>query len=207
MSDASMRTAVSGKAEQRRAALAARDAIPMTARIEAALALAEHADALSVRPGDVAAAYWPIRSEIDPRPLHFALVERGCRAALPVVRDGALVFRQLLRTGTLEPAGFGTMGPGPEAAELTPDVVLLPLAAFDAAGNRLGYGKGHYDATIARLRAAGHAPRLFGLAYAAQRVEAIAAEAHDVPLDGVLTERGFVAFDARSSLGDMGEPA
>ena len=185
------------KERLRRGALVRRDAIPETRRIEAALALAEHADALAVEPGAVVSAYWPIRSEIDPRPLLFALHEAGARMALPAVTRQGLVFRELTRTGDLAPAGFGTMAPPEGAAELLPDLVLLPLAGFDRAGNRLGYGRGHYDRGIAALRAAGHAPRLVGLAFAAQGVDAIPPEAHDVPLDGVLTEDGLRRSSAR----------
>ena len=175
----------------RRAALAARDAIPETRRIEAALALADRADALGLEPGETVAAYWPIRSEIDPRPLLFALHERGGRMALPVAVGEGLAFRELTRTGDLAPAGFGTLAPPEGAPELVPDFVLVPLAAFDAGGSRLGYGRGYYDRAIAALRAGGHAPRLVGLAFAAQEAERVPTEAHDAPLDGVLTELGF----------------
>ena len=179
------------KATIRHAALARRDAIPETRRIEAAMALAEHVEALEALPGAVVSAYWPIRSEIDPRPLLFALHERGCRMALPAIVDDAIVFRELVRAGELAPAGFGTMAPPADAPVLAPDLVLLPLAAFDGSGNRLGYGRGHYDAAIRALSEGGHAPRLVGLAYEAQQVEAIPAEPHDVRLDAVLSEGGL----------------
>ena len=185
---------MSDKSELRRAALAARDAVSMTARIEASIALADHAEALEVEPGQTVAAYWPIRSEIDPRPLLFALHERGARMALPVVVGDDIAFRELTRTSELEPAGFGTMGPTAGAAEARPDLILAPLAGFDGAGNRLGYGRGFYDRAIEALRATGLAPRLVGLAHSAQRLDAIPAEPHDVPLDAVLTERGYKRF-------------
>ena len=181
----------------RREALARRDAIPMTRRIEASLALADHAAALGVGPGDVVSAYWPIRSEIDPRPLLFALHEAGCRMALPAIVDGALEFRELTRTGELEPAGFGTSAPRAGAPVLDPAIVLAPLAAFDAAGNRVGYGAGHYDRALATMRERGLHPLVVGLAHAAQEVGAVPAEPHDVPLDGVLCEHGPRAISAR----------
>ena len=183
-------TARDAKQRIRREALARRDAVPETTRIEAALALAAHADALGAEPGATVAAYWPIRSEIDPRPLLFALHERGCRMALPAVMDTDMVFRELTRTSDLVPAGFGTYAPARGAPELAPDLVLLPLAAFDLAGNRIGYGQGHYDRALAARRAAGHAPRLVGLALDVQEVPDVPAEPHDVPLDGVLTPAG-----------------
>ena len=181
----------------RRDALARRDAIAMTRRIEASLSLADHVGALGGGPGDVVSAYWPIRSEIDPRPLLFALHEAGCRMALPAVVDGTLEFRELTRTGELEPAGFGTSAPKAGAPVLDPDIVLTPLAAFDGAGNRIGYGAGHYDRALAAMRGRARDPLLVGLAYAAQEVEAVPAEPHDVPLDGVLCETGMRAISAR----------
>ena len=191
-----MRRAMSDtKQRLRRDALARRDAVPETARIEAALALADHADALDTEPGAVVAAYWPIRSEIDPRPLLFALNERGCRMALPTMVDDAIRFRELTRTSDLVPAGLGTHAPGEGAPELVPDLILLPLAAFDAAGNRIGYGRGHYDRAVAGLRASGHAPRLVGLALSVQEIDAVPAEPHDAPLDAVLLPGGLRTFN------------
>lgn len=175
----------------RREALARRDAVPETARIEAALALVDHVDALGAEPGGAVAAYWPIRSEIDPRPLLFALHERGCRMALPVVTDEGMVFRELTRTAELVPAGFGTSAPREGAAELVPGLILMPLAAFDSRGNRVGYGRGHYDRALVALRTGGHTPRLVGLALATQKVDAVPTEPHDVAMDAVLTEVGL----------------
>lgn len=175
----------------RREALGRRDAMPETRRIAAALAVADRVAELDAPPGSTVSAYWPIRSELDPRPLLFALHERGCGMALPAVTARGMVFRELTRTGDLEPAGFGTVAPPDGTPELVPDLILLPLAAFDARGNRLGYGRGHYDGAIAALRVAGHAPRLVGLAFTLQRTGPIPAEAHDVPLDAILTEAGL----------------
>jgi 5-formyltetrahydrofolate cyclo-ligase len=90
--------------------------------------------------------------------------------------------------------GFGTSGPGRDAAVLDPQLMLVPLAAFDAAGNRIGYGAGHYDRAIARLHARGMFPRLIGLAFDCQRVETVPAEPHDAPLGEILTESGLRQF-------------
>jgi 5-formyltetrahydrofolate cyclo-ligase len=93
----------------------------------------------------------------------------------------------------MEDAGFGTMAPGPEAEELRPDVLLMPLAGFDRQGNRIGYGKGHYDTAISSLEKSG--PLLcIGLAFALQEVELVPAEGHDKPLAGILTEDGYRSF-------------
>jgi 5-formyltetrahydrofolate cyclo-ligase len=163
------------------------------ARIEASLALADFANALDLAPGAVVAGFWPIRDEIDPRPLLDLLRSKGHRLCLPVVLEPHLVFRALDRDTSFEPAGFGTMAPGPEAPEMRPDVLLMPLAAFDASGNRAGYGKGHYDSTIAVLEKQGPLTCI-GLAFQVQEVDHVPTEPHDKRLDGILTEAGFRPF-------------
>ena len=184
------------KAAMRAEALAARDALSPTTAIENALALVDHASAVGDVIEAVVAAYWPIRSEIDPRPLLFALREAGARTCLPVIVNGEIVFRELTRETELEPAGFGTFGPGSEAATVDPDVILLPLAAFDASGARLGYGKGHYDRAIAACRARGLTPRLVGLAHAAQERVRVPTGPYDIRLHAVLCEDGLHAMSA-----------
>lgn len=179
----------------RRERLAARDAIAPDVRIEKSLAMAEHGAAIAFEPGTVVSGFSPIRSEADIRPLMFALREKGARLCLPVVLDReTIVFRDLVRGAELVDTGFGTAGPGPEAEVLDPQLLLVPLSAFDAAGNRIGYGAGHYDRAIARLRAKGVTPRLIGIAFACQEVEAVPAQPHDVPLDAILTEDGLRTF-------------
>ena len=176
----------------RRERLAARDAIPADLRIEKSLAMAEHGAEIAFETGTIVSGFSPIRSEADIRPLMFALREKGARLCLPVVLDReTIIFRDLVRGAELVDTGFGTAGPGPEAEVLDPDLLLVPLSAFDAAGNRIGYGAGHYDRAIARLRANGRTPRLIGIAFACQEVEAVPAEPHDVPLDAILTEDGL----------------
>ena len=176
----------------RRERLAARDAIPADIRIEKSLAMAEHGADIAFEPGTVVSGFSPIRSEADIRPLMFALREKGARLCLPVVEDReTIIFRELVRGAELVDTGFGTAGPGPEAEVLDPQMLLVPLSAFDAAGNRIGYGAGHYDRAIARLREKGMTPRLIGIAFACQEVDNVPAEPHDVPLDAILTEDGL----------------
>jgi 5-formyltetrahydrofolate cyclo-ligase len=179
----------------RRQALARRDAMEPHRRIEASLALAEAAAAIEVAPGAVVSGFWPIRSEADVRPLMFALREKGARLALPVVVDNAtIVFRELVRGATLIDAGFGTAGPGDEAAALDPEIMLVPLAAFDRRGHRIGYGAGHYDRAIARLHGQGRRPRLIGIAFDCQEVPLVPNQWHDVMLSDMLTESGLRSF-------------
>ncbi|MTH98044.1 5-formyltetrahydrofolate cyclo-ligase [Roseibium sp. RKSG952] len=181
------------KHQLRKQALARRSALPETWRIEASLKLADHVDALELDPGAIVAGFWPIRDEIDPRPLLDQLRKRGHRLCLPVVAEPHLVFRAFDRESDFVPAGFGTMAPGPGAEELRPDVLLMPLAAFDGDGNRIGYGKGHYDTAISALEQTGPVCCI-GLAFETQRVNAVPAEPHDKPLHGILCETGFMRF-------------
>jgi 5-formyltetrahydrofolate cyclo-ligase len=182
------------KARVRAMALAARAGLAAEARIEASLALVDHVEALGFAPGSVVSGFWPIRDEIDPRPLMDALRARGHALCLPAIVDGELVFRRLTRDTQLVRAGFGTVEPPADAGDLAPDCMLVPLAAFDGRGGRIGYGRGYYDRAIARLSAdAGRAPVTVGLAFQVQQVARVPEEAHDRRLGRVLCETGFVA--------------
>ena len=184
------------KAAIRNERLALRDAMTPEARIEGSLAMVEHAgDRIEFEPGTVISGFWPIRSEADVRPLMAHLRARGARLCLPVVLDReTIVFRELAVGAPVVKTGFGTTGPGPEAAVLDPDILLVPLSAFDRAGHRIGYGAGHYDRAIDRLKAMGRRPRLIGIAFDCQEVASVPAEPHDVALDAILTESGLRSF-------------
>ncbi|CAN7395512.1 5-formyltetrahydrofolate cyclo-ligase [Rhizobium rhizogenes] len=181
------------KARYRNERLAARDAIPPDERIEKGLAMLVHAgDAIEVEPGAIVSGFLPIRSEADIRPLMARLRERGARLCVPVILDKlTIVFRELVPGAPLVPTGFGTAGPGPEAAVLDPEVMLVPLSAFDGTGHRIGYGAGHYDRAIDRLHQKGLNPHLIGIAFDCQEVPSVPAEPHDVRLDAILTESGL----------------
>jgi 5-formyltetrahydrofolate cyclo-ligase len=186
------------KAELRAAALAARDALSEAQRAAAAQAVAQRGLPVDMTPGAVVAGYSAIRSELDPTPLMQSLAAQGARLALPVItaRGQSLRFRVWHPGDRLLPGPLGILEPSPAAAEITPDIVLVPLAAFDPTGHRIGYGAGHYDRTLAHLhKSKGFAA--IGLAFAAQEVAAVPALQHDVPLDYVLTETK--AFDFRST--------
>jgi 5-formyltetrahydrofolate cyclo-ligase len=179
----------------RREALARRDALDPVFRIEASLGMADAADLLTIEPGQTVSGFWPMRSEADIRPLMFALRERGARLALPAILDKTtIVFRELVRGAQMIDMGFGTVGPGPETEVLDPSLMLVPLAAFDGRGHRIGYGAGYYDRAIARLIERGMKPRLIGVAFDCQRVDHVPDEAHDVALDAALTESGLWEF-------------
>ncbi|PYB73129.1 MULTISPECIES: 5-formyltetrahydrofolate cyclo-ligase [Rhizobium] len=184
------------KAALRKERLALRDQITEATRLEFSLAMADFAgEAIPIDPGMTVSGFFPIRSEADIRPLMARLKARGARLCLPVVMDReTIVFRELVTGAELVDTGFGTRGPGPEAAVLDPDLLLVPLSAFDAKGNRIGYGAGHYDRAIARLREKGRNPRLIGIAFDCQEVAEVPDEAHDVRLEAVLTESGLRTF-------------
>ena len=139
--------------------------------------------------GRCIAGYWPVRGEIDPRPLLLAL---GRPVALPVTgpRGTVLEFRLWRPGDELAPGPFGLSEPTGPRAE--PDVLLVPLLAFDACGNRLGYGGGYYDRTIAATGALA-----IGAAYAAQEAAAVPVGPDDRPLAGILTEAGLRFFQRR----------
>jgi 5-formyltetrahydrofolate cyclo-ligase len=137
--------------------------------------------------------YHPMGSEIDPAPLMRRLADTGATPALPVAesRDQPLAFREWDPREGLEPDAFGIAAPPLWAATVQPDLVIAPLLAFDRRGNRLGQGAGHYDRTLANLRAA-KSVFVLGLAYAGQEVEDLPAEPHDERLDAILTETDYI---------------
>jgi 5-formyltetrahydrofolate cyclo-ligase len=189
--------AIPSKAELRAAALSRRDALTDRQRVTGADALAKRGLPVEIAPGTIVSGYSPIRSEIDPKPLMLKLAEKGARLALPAVagRGRSLIFRAWSPNDRLMLGPLGIPEPSPAAAELVPDVMLVPLAAFDRSGHRIGYGAGHYDYSFAHLRKT-KAIIGIGLAFAAQEIESVPALAHDVALDFVLTEKK--AFDFRS---------
>ncbi len=183
------------KKQLRAEALARRDALDPLWRIEAALQIAEAVQLIEIEPGTIVSGFWPMRSEVDVRPLMFALREKGARLCLPAILDRTtIVFRELVRGAPLVEMGFGTAGPGEDAAVLDPALMLVPLAAFDARGHRIGYGAGYYDRAIARLQHDGTPPRLIGIAFDCQEVPEVPNEGHDVALDQLCTESGLRRF-------------
>ena len=140
--------------------------------------------------GPIVSGYLPIGTEVDVRPLMKRLAQNGAQLALPRVEaDNRMTFRHWEDDAELEAGQFSLSQPSIESAEVKPTLVLMPLLAFDALGNRLGYGQGHYDRALSQLRETG---RVFtcGIAFSGQQIETIPAEPHDVPLDWVVTESG-----------------
>jgi 5-formyltetrahydrofolate cyclo-ligase len=182
------------KAELRAAALAARDALGAELRADAAAAVAARRLPFAVAPGAVVAGYAPIRSEFDPMPLLRRLADAGAQLALPVImgRDQPLQFRSFSVGAALQRGPLGILQPT-AAAEVVPGILLVPLAAFDRSGHRIGYGAGYYDRSIEVLRG-GNRTIAVGLAFAVQEIGPVPALPHDAVLDYVLTESDTFEF-------------
>ena len=160
------------------------------ANIEAPARLAEAMLAEHAPPkGAIIAGYWPMGDEMDPRPLMLALASRGHAMALPVTppRGQPLAFRAWVPGAALRPGPMGTSEPV-AGEELRPDLVLVPLLAFDRAGRRLGYGGGYYDRTLAALPGA----KAIGIAYAGQEMPEVPAGPQDMRLPLIATEDGVI---------------
>jgi len=140
-----------------------------------------------------AAGYFPVHDELDPVPLLEALHAQGLRTALPVVRAGPdLVFREWNPGAPLKRGKFGLRQPGRESPELAPDIVLVPLLAFDRKGGRIGYGAGYYDAALRRMRQHGPVAAI-GIAFDEQEFPEVPQEPQDEPLDKILTPSRIIA--------------
>lgn len=188
------------KRELRAAMLARRREQSGTDRTCAAESLKRNfAAALMPPERTIVSGYWPMEEEMDIRPLMTALHERGCTLALPVVaaKRRPLVFRQWRPGDCLVKAGFGLSEPPADAPVIVPQVLLVPLVAFDASGNRLGFGGGFYDRTLLALRTAGPETRAIGIAFAFQEIDNVPHDATDQHLDAVVTERGVTVFENR----------
>ncbi|MFK7791244.1 MAG: 5-formyltetrahydrofolate cyclo-ligase [Devosiaceae bacterium] len=182
-----MKTDESGKLSLRVKALAEREAVVMRKPLPTTVLIASER---------IVSAYHAIGSEIDPAPLMDALAKHGAQLALPVLLDRqTMVFRAWDQSRPLVPVGFGTLGPDADQPEVLPDLIFAPLAAFSATGQRIGYGKGHYDRCLAKMHGLGHHPAYLGLAFDEQEVPPFEAELHDISLDGVLTPSGLRIFE------------
>jgi 5-formyltetrahydrofolate cyclo-ligase len=183
------------KTTMRRHALARRDLVTLQEAHDAAAAMTAQALALveklsTAGSAPVVSVYWPIRSEVNTRPLIETLCERGLKVALPIMMavKRPLLFRAFEPGDELAKGPFGLSEPSSNKATLEPDIVFAPLAAFDRKGYRLGYGGGLYDATLNALRAK-HPVTAIGVAYAVQEADSIPIEDHDQKLDFIITER------------------
>jgi 5-formyltetrahydrofolate cyclo-ligase len=179
----------------RRHAVTRRDALPADLRAKAAETIAARPFPLTVAPGMIVSGFSPLKTEINPIPLMRKLAAAGAQLALPVVagRGKPLIMRAFAFGDALASGQWGIREPKPEAAQVAPDILLVPLLAFDRDGQRIGYGAGYYDMTIAALRAKKPIVAV-GIAYAAQEIAAVPVTPRDARLDLVLTEREVIDF-------------
>jgi 5-formyltetrahydrofolate cyclo-ligase len=181
------------KAAFRRDAVARRDALPAAVRAAAGEAIAKRPFPLAIPPGTVISGFMPLNNEIDPLPLMRKLAGQGARLLLPAVigRGKPLAMREWQFGAPLAVGQWGIREPKPDAMALDPEILLVPLLAFDRLGNRIGYGAGYYDLTITQLRERKDVVAV-GLAFAGQEVPAVPTTSRDAPLDLVLTEREVI---------------
>jgi len=149
-------------------------------------------------PLPVVAGYFPMRSEMDPLPLMRKLAALGYSCALPrvVAAEAPLSFHAWTPDAPTDAGPFGTRVPNGAAPVVHPDILLVPLLAFDLQGVRLGFGGGFYDRTLERLRRA--RPVLaVGIAFSVQERDRLPFDAYDQPLDWVVTEVGSRQFERK----------
>jgi 5-formyltetrahydrofolate cyclo-ligase len=189
------------KAALRREAQARRDALPAEARKAAAETIAARKFPLALAPGTIVSGFMPLKSEINPLPLMQQLAEAGAQLALPAIagRGKPLIMRAWQWGAPLDRGQWDIREPKPEAAEVEPDILLVPLLAFDRAGHRIGYGAGYYDMTITRLRAR-KAIAAVGIAFAAQEISTVPVTDRDARLDLVLTENEVIAIEGPAAI-------
>lgn len=185
------------KDQLREQARITRRELAMTAGLGFGSALIKHfSENFKIEPGTKVAGYWPITREADVKPLLNLLHEKKCKCLLPVVveRDRPLLFREWQPGDELQPSDLDIPEPGADNPEDVPEILLVPLLAFDAKGYRLGYGGGFYDMTLQELRQNSDITAI-GIAYSGQQVEAVPTDNFDQALDWVITEVGALKIN------------
>jgi 5-formyltetrahydrofolate cyclo-ligase len=183
------------KAELRAAALAKREAMPAQQRADAASTIAARDFPVPVAKGAIVSGFSPMKSEINPIPLMRKLFDAGAQLALPVIvgRGKPLIMRAWKFGDPFKAGQWGIREPVAEAPEVYPDILIVPLAAFDRRGHRIGFGAGYYDMTIAALRAKKKVTAV-GIAFSVQEIERVPSTDRDARLDFMLTEREVIDF-------------
>ena len=185
------------KAELRKESRARREALPVAEQSAAAQTIAARGLPVPVPAGTTVSGYSPLKFEISPLPLMRRAADAGAKLALPVVqgRGTPLIMRAWTFGEALGSGVWGIREPKPEAPEVFPDILIVPILAFDRAGYRLGYGAGYYDMTITRLRAMKPITAI-GIAFAVQEFPELPKTSRDARLDLVLTEREIIDLRA-----------
>jgi 5-formyltetrahydrofolate cyclo-ligase len=184
------------KRELRGAMIQRRAALAESERLAAAQALVTmFKEEKPFAAAGVVSGFWPIKDELDIRPLMKELANAGCQLALPVVQGKGkpLLFRAWSPGDALEEGVFGTFQPAVDKPAVEPDALLVPLLACDEEGWRLGYGGGFYDRTLRGLRARRKVTAV-GVAFNLQLVAAVPHGPDDQRLDWLLTDKRACAF-------------
>lgn len=142
----------------------------------------------------IIAGYVSIKGEMDIKPALIELAGKGHPILLPAIDKNHLIFKQCKPGETLSSGIYGTQEPPVLALEYIPQVVIVPLVAFDRKGMRLGYGKGYYDAALRRLRSNNPSLLAIGVGFSCQEEDALPADAHDERLDSIVTEKELITI-------------
>lgn len=184
-----------------------RDGLLMRARLFAWFNVTRDAAIRAGRPAPATvAAFWPMEDEPDLRPLLAQWSENGVTVALPVMRErnAPLVFLPWTPDAALHAGPYGIQEPT-QGADVLPDVLLVPTLGYTEHGDRLGYGGGYYDRTLAALRDRGHAFTAVGVAWNCGELDlGYAPAAHDFRLDAVITPDGWVPHAPHEQPGQDG---
>jgi 5-formyltetrahydrofolate cyclo-ligase len=148
------------------------------------------------------AIYWPNDGEIDPRPFITLAMQRDVQIYLPVLAaNGCMKFAAYTHSTALKKNTFGIPEPLWRRGIVKPlwklDALLMPLVGFDGSGNRLGMGAGFYDRALASVKGRFKQPQCWGLAHSCQQIEDLPSDVWDIPMEGVITERGVIRFSRR----------
>ena len=190
------RTLATAKRKLREAMQSRRMQLPHAAMVQASESVALHfSDHPILAYAPSFAGYMAMRGELEIKPLFAAMARFHKQTALPCVTEKkTLQFRQWQEGDPLVRHTLGMLEPAPTAPVMIPDIILVPLLAFDGDGYRLGYGQGYYDRTMAAMRRFEAPPKFIGVAFSVQEVDQVPTDAHDAPLDGILTELGVSMF-------------
>jgi 5-formyltetrahydrofolate cyclo-ligase len=190
------RTLSTEKRKLREAMLARRMALPHAAMVSASQSVARHyADHPILAFAASFGGYRAMRGELDVTEILKLMARFNKQTALPAIRtDGSLLYRRWSIGDRLVRHPLGMEEPAAEALEITPEIILVPLLAFDGEGYRLGYGGGYFDRAMQSLRTTATPPKFIGVAYSMQEVEMVPTDESDQPLDGILTELGVSMF-------------
>jgi 5-formyltetrahydrofolate cyclo-ligase len=183
------------KVALRREMIARRDALPPANRQQGATIIAARDFPVTVQSGVVVSGFMPLKTEINPLPLMRKLADAGASLALPAIagRGRPLHMRAYAFGDVLHSGQWGIREPMPDAPEVDPDILLVPLLAFDRLGHRLGFGAGYYDMTLTALRTRKPVVAI-GIGFAAQEIPAVPVTPRDAPLDLMLTEQETIDF-------------